>query len=114
MRLVDLNPHWVNDHDAPPDAKQGISFWCPHCVGTPKATRLAVFFDPPITDHPPADVSLANALRRADAEHLTDHHIGHVLWKRAGDTFEALTMTPSIDCSAWGCWHGFITNGEIR
>lgn len=24
-----------------------------------------------------------------------------------------LTVTPSIDASASGCWHGFITNGEI-
>ena len=25
-----------------------------------------------------------------------------------------LTVTPSIDASASGHWHGFITNGEIR
>jgi hypothetical protein len=24
-----------------------------------------------------------------------------------------LTVVPSIDASACGCWHGFITNGEI-
>lgn len=24
-----------------------------------------------------------------------------------------LTVTPSIDASPSGCWHGFITNGEI-
>lgn len=28
-------------------------------------------------------------------------------------TFETMTVTPSIDGSAGGNWHGFITNGEI-
>lgn len=28
-------------------------------------------------------------------------------------TFETLTVTPSLDGSAGGLWHGFITNGEI-
>lgn len=25
-----------------------------------------------------------------------------------------LTLTPSVDASKHGHWHGFITNGEIR
>jgi hypothetical protein len=37
---------------------------------------------------------------------------------RPSDPSEAfpdnLTVTPSIDASASGHWHGFITNGEIR
>jgi hypothetical protein len=27
--------------------------------------------------------------------------------------FETMTVTPSLDGSAGGLWHGFITNGEI-
>jgi hypothetical protein len=27
--------------------------------------------------------------------------------------FASLTVTPSLDGSAGGLWHGFITNGEI-
>lgn len=35
-------------------------------------------------------------------------------WQRRGDTFENLTLTPSI-LRMGGCgWHGFVTNGEIR
>lgn len=34
-------------------------------------------------------------------------------WHRTGDTFETLTLTPSIDASAYGHWHGFITRGEV-
>lgn len=31
-------------------------------------------------------------------------------WQHSGE-FPNLTLTPSVDA---GCWHGFITNGEIR
>ena len=38
-------------------------------------------------------------------------------WTIAGGieaaTFETMTVTPSLDGSAGGAWHGFITNGEI-
>lgn len=37
-------------------------------------------------------------------------------WQRTGDTFETLTLTPSIfRRTDWGgCgWHGFITHGEV-
>jgi len=37
-------------------------------------------------------------------------------WQREGDTFETLTLAPSILRSRekGGCgWHGFITNGEV-
>lgn len=38
-------------------------------------------------------------------------------WTIAGGiesaSFETLTVTPSLDGSAGGLWHGFITNGEI-
>ncbi len=39
-----------------------------------------------------------------------------VYWQRTGDTFETLTLTPSVDAASHGVghWHGFITNGEIR
>jgi hypothetical protein len=35
-----------------------------------------------------------------------------VAWSIAGE-FENLTVTPSVDGSRGGLWHGFITNGEI-
>lgn len=33
-------------------------------------------------------------------------------WTRTGDTFETLTLTPSILRGGCG-WHGFITAGQI-
>jgi hypothetical protein len=38
-------------------------------------------------------------------------------WQRTGDTFETLTLTPSVFRvkGKGGCgWYGFITNGEVR
>jgi uncharacterized protein DUF6527 len=37
-------------------------------------------------------------------------------WHRTGETFETLTLTPSIlRLDRGGCgWHGFITDGEVR
>jgi hypothetical protein len=86
----------------------GLTFWCPHCVGTPGATRLGVAF--------------ANPLDGGKSEKMVEHHDGHGQvvphapepeWQRSGETFAVLTLTPSVDSSKSGHWHGFITNGEV-
>lgn len=35
-------------------------------------------------------------------------------WAINGQDFATISVTPSIDASASGHWHGYITNGEIR
>jgi hypothetical protein len=115
MRLVELNPRWVAEMNAPPDAKQGVRFDCPHCValGKPEPVKCAIFFDVPVCGNPAVDIKLVHRAQ-ADPGHLADHHVGEVLWHREGDSFENLTLTPSIDTSKWGCWHGHISNGVIE
>lgn len=114
MRLSELEPHWVATFDAPEGVHQGVRFNCP-CCGT---QRLVIMFDVSIGDHPPADLDRLREVQ-ADCDHpefhreLQDHHMGAILWHRVGETFENLTLTPSIDASKWGHWHGFITNGAI-
>ncbi len=77
----------------------GLSFLCPHC----KATRLSVMFWPPID---PNDV-YASSVFVYDLRDLKK-------WNRvAGDSFDSLTITPSINCEASGHWHGFITDGKV-
>jgi Family of unknown function (DUF6527) len=115
MTLTELAPHWVAEYHAPADAKQGIGFLCPHC----QVTRLAVFFDVPIGGHLAAAIvtpgdTLQAHIDQAEQGHLMDYHIGRILWHREGVTFETLSLTPSVDASHFGHWHGFITNGEIR
>jgi hypothetical protein len=119
MKLIDLEPRWVgitrwdtpdgtqHYHDNPL-RRGGISFNCPVHTATcatcgqylPQTHRLVVFFANPVDGKPPQ---------------VTDH-----LWQRQGETFEDLSLSPSIDASArieqdgTVCWHGHITSGEIR
>lgn len=110
MKLIDLDPRWACDADIVIsgvnryfDGRVGmaVSFECPHCVQRERSTgdrrvqRLAVWFANPIDGLPPTD----------DAK---------ILWQRSGDTFETLTLSPSIDASKEGHWHGFIRNGSIQ
>lgn len=112
MRLIDLQPRWVAEYGAPEGTKQGVSFRCPHCQS--ESTRLAVFFDVPICGAPAVDIKAVHRSQADESQHLHDHHVGSVLWHREGDSFETLTLTPSVDASHFGHWHGFVTGGEIR
>lgn len=37
-----------------------------------------------------------------------------VKWHRSGDTFETLTLSPSVNCEGFGHWHGNIAGGEVK
>lgn len=110
MRLVDLAPRWVGDY-AMPSARQGVSFACPCC----RTIRLAVFFDVGV-DTAAVDLATLRAARweSPGGDHLADLHVGAVLWHRTGETFDTLTLTPSLDASAFGHWHGYIRQGGIE
>lgn len=103
MRLTDLNPAFfraggsgISDRDGQPVPERtgcGLVFNCPCGCGA----RQAAHFRNPIDGGPPID---------PDAN----------MWNRTGDTFETLSLTPSIlfDPAKGGCgWHGYITNGEV-
>lgn len=112
MRLTELNPRWCNGsqwRDASgtiyavgyegcqPRHGMGMTFDCP----THRSHRLAVFFANPVDGFPPIDTSLY----APDA--------GKPLWQRTNDDFAVMSLSPSVDASVHGCWHGFIVNGEI-
>lgn len=93
MRLTDLNPRWYA-HGNSPDVV-GITFDCPCC----RTQRLGVLFKEEIDrDGLPNDVHWARTDRK---------------WHREGDTFETLTLSPSVDASGVGHWHGSVTNGAV-
>lgn len=103
MKLTDLDPRWAIDADLVIggvsrhyEGRHGmaISFECPCCLGTDRRTRLGVWFANPVDGLPPTD----NASN---------------LWRRSGESFDDLTLTPSVDASKHGHWHGHITNGEV-
>lgn len=94
MRLSTLDPHWVGEwgrHGA------AVSFQCPCCTGTERATRLVVPFRNPIDGGAPM-------------EGLNSRGI---FWGREGSTFDTLTLTPSVDASGIGHWHGWVRAGEV-
>lgn len=106
MRLIDLNPRWIGLYGwASPDPfYTGISFECPHC----RTQRLAVGIYPPID--PSGHVG-------KDFEWRKEFTPTQPVWDRTGDTFDTISLSPSVDASAiriGGHWHGHITNGDCR
>lgn len=116
MKLVELHPAWVgaggegvSNKDGNPVPERhgvGVSFDCPCATCTAQRTgnedhdfylRVFVGFSNPLDGGPPHDP-------RPGAQ-----------WQRTGNTFETLSLTPSIlrGKERGGCgWHGFVTNGE--
>ncbi len=99
MKLTELGPRWVGIHNWSSDSifRIGLSFRSPLT-----GQRLAVLFKPAIDpDGLMAKYGWGDFFPEARK------------WDRTGDTFEALTLSPSLDFSAHGDWHGFIKNGEL-
>lgn len=110
MKLTDLNPRRFTTAGAEVTGSKidvGITFDCPCCVGTDRAMRLAVHVSPPWDPLHQVDAWLQG---NASLLYPNDRKV----WGRAGDDWDSLTLTPSIDASQHGHWHGFITNGEIN
>ena len=92
MKLIDLDPNWFTTTDG--RHGMGLTFDCPHC----KVQSLGVWFSNPVDGGPAAGPEYSPAPR----------------WHREGDTFDNMTLSPSIDVSASGHWHGFIINGDVK
>jgi hypothetical protein len=104
MKLTELDPKWVSN--------DVFTFLCPHCRTTHLlCKRIAIGFK--------EQVKLVNNYLNREPEDDHDWPIDFVpmkasaCWKIDG-AFINMTVTPSIDASASGHWHGFITSGEIR
>lgn len=105
MKLSELNPRWQIE-DIRTGRRVGVNFDCPGacCAGKPSArdewdemrhsgaVKLIVAV--------PFKIALDGAPWSANG------------WDRTGDTFETLTLSPSIFPP--GHWHGYIRNGEIE
>jgi len=98
MKLVDRDPRWIAEAGR---HGMGVSFDCPcsKCLASDNRERLAVWF--------------ANPVDGGAAHVRTDPGPAYPLWQRTGETFEDLTLAPSIDASHFGHWHGHVRNGEI-
>lgn len=95
MRLAELQPRWwsahVGEHAGEAD-RHGLTFLCPHC----KTIRLGVAFT-----HSPKPLD------------LPDVHGSDPIWTATGDqSFDTLSLSPSVNAESFGHWHGWIRNGE--
>jgi hypothetical protein len=104
MKLTELEPRWYGADGV----TYGLSFLCPHC----QKTRLGIAF------HHAGHEAMEDSVIRVHSSH--DQHV----WMITGDQqifdglehrgFDHVTLSPSIDASQSGHWHGFIQDGEIK
>jgi hypothetical protein len=115
-RLTDWKPRWINLSQAAEGVEVyiGVSFLCPHCAHTPCPTcgaqrgkRIAVSFWPPVI---PQNQLYPEVVRQS--VETIPHDRFHR--RTSGETFDTLTLEPSIGFESIGHWHGTITNGECR
>lgn len=105
MRLIDLEPRWFA-HAGNPHAV--FVFLCPHCNTTGRKVRLSC---------------TVVAIKGSEQRDIFEAAYGEdaivvgckfLTWNmEGGPSFETMTITPSLDASASGHWHGFITSGRI-
>lgn len=123
MRLTELEPKWLTDRGK----LRGVVFKCPHC----RKEWLTCFFEPtPIfssnefpdwwKEHnfPPPGTQSRMVIDALELDVMSEFSAfvpckKDIGWAHTGNTFDALTITPSLDASAAGHWHGFITSGGI-
>lgn len=97
MKLTDLNPNWVGS------GGEGITR---DGAPVPRREGIGVMFDCPCGCDQACFVPFSNPIDGGPNEYGQG-------WKRTGDTFEDLTLTPSILRIRPCGWHGFVTKGQI-
>jgi hypothetical protein len=107
MKLTDLEPRWIHPNL--------FVFRCPHCRSVFLSCKNSEMSDAQQCDlfekEFGEDFNLAVVGCKPDFSWSIS---GAVPADRSAAFIQNLTVTPSIDASASGHWHGFITNGEIR
>lgn len=101
MKLIELNPQFLGC------GGEGVTVAATG-EAVPRREGVALDFDCPCGCGHRVCVSFANPISGGDPAHPTN-------WQRTGDTFDTLTLMPSILVTTpGGCgWHGYVTNGAI-
>lgn len=96
--LRDLDPHWIR---AAAGGRVGVRFACPTCPALEGAPDICVLFANPLDGA--ASVPVGSAFPGENEGRR---------WQRTGDELDNLTLSPSVDCSRCGHWHGFVDHGD--
>jgi hypothetical protein len=96
MRLTDLDPRWLSE--------TRFAFKCPHC----REIWLTCQTEPTPMGK---QCDENEAALGEDALYCPANP--ETKWAVSSRNFAEISVTPSIDASKAGHWHGFITNGEI-
>lgn len=100
MKLIELEPQWLI-------LDQVFVFRCPHCRKDLLSCKSVVMSSQ-------AQLNLFEKHFGSEWNMLIVPCKEDQAWTFKGSDFTTLSVTPSLDASASGHWHGFITNGEIR
>lgn len=104
MRLTDLQPKWIKREEQ----LVGVTFLCPHCL----KFRLVVAFAPLLFHEQMDLIHALIGMEEEEKGNWIPAKSGYA-WKYTGTSFEALSITPSVDASKSGHWHGHVTSGAI-
>jgi len=109
MRLVDLDPRWLMKDDK----RVGFVFKSP-TLGDDM--WMAIYEPHPGYHELWRAINAAFPEGKKNAKGFTrsvQTMNARQSWTVTGDTFETITVSPSLDGSPAGNWHGFIQNGNI-
>jgi hypothetical protein len=98
MKLRELDPRWYSAQDNGP--KVGFTFNCPHCSSDDLHRLGVAVHQDGLIDPEPSNPKCWPP--------------GYVWEMSGGENWDTLSLTPSVDASQFGHWHGFIKNGNIQ
>ena len=105
MRIVDLEPRWLSE--------TVFVFRCPCCLGTERALWLSCK-SASMEGGAQRDLFRDAGLEPSGKGAVVVGTVDDCAWSVSSKDFATMSVTPSIDASRAGHWHGFITAGEIR
>lgn len=113
MDLIDLHPRFSGEQGS--DRKVGILFDCPCDPCQKKPSELATWGCPASerTDEPHGEIiclTFRNPIG-GGAPFIRDVKAAGPYWTREGETFQTITLSPSI--LKHGHWHGYIRAGKV-
>ncbi|HLY90837.1 MAG TPA: hypothetical protein VKQ27_17780 [Acetobacteraceae bacterium] len=113
MRLVDLDPRWLMKDGARigfvfRSPTLGDDMWMTCFEAPPPLRELWPMVKDAFPEGPANEKGFTRSIQPMNQAQR---------WQIAGGidaaSFETMTVTPSLDGSPGGNWHGFITNGQI-